>query len=214
MKATHTLPGHIYKNFTSRTDASGKKTGLKVELNNGYSFLSDEVRGTVGVQTPEGQFKTLAQGRKMGMQFSPHQGLTLSSEQAEMRVSPFGDGSVKVLESAVKMMPIGPGVAAVLGIGSKDYVDRSASLMKGYSRVEHDYLTIGSSDGKSPDTLTKANLHGSGKLARSLGYEFSLPGRRAITEEVSLSGDTARWSLHGQESSTELPASLNYFKMA
>ena len=124
MKTTNALPGHLYKSYSPRTDAAGKQTGMKVDLNNGYSFISDEVSGTVGVQTPEGKFKALADGRKMGMKFSPSQGLTLASEKSEMRVDPFGKGSVKVLETAVKMMPVGPGVAAVLGVGSKDYVDR------------------------------------------------------------------------------------------
>ncbi len=214
MKTTNALPGHLYKSYSPRTDAAGKKTGMQVDLNNGHSFISDELSGTVGVQTPEGKFKALADGRKMGMTFSPSQGLTLASEKSEMRVDPFGNGSVKVLETAVKMMPVGPGVAAVLGVGSKDYVDRSSSMMKGYARTEHDYLTIGSSDGKSPDTITEANVHGSGKLARALGVELGLPARRSKTDQVSLTGSTAKWNVHGREASTELPASLDYFKMA
>lgn len=214
MRIIDTFQNRIYKGHSQLTDATGKKTGLKVDLNNGYSFLSDEVSGTVGVQTPEGRFKALADGARMGMSFSPRGGMTLSTDKAEMSIYPSGMGSVKVLETAVQMMPVGPAVAAVFGLGTEDYVDRSCSMMKGYGDTEHDYLTIGSSDGQSPDSITEANVHGSGRLARAIGVEFGLPARRSTTDQVSLTGNTAKWNVRGREASTELPASLDYFKMA
>lgn len=212
MKTSQVLPGHIYKNATPLTGANGQQTGLKVELNNGNAFISDEFKGTVGVQTPEGKFQALAKG---SMKFSPRQGLTISTKDSEMTINPEGKGFAKDLSTAVRMMPIGPVAAMLTGLGGDDYVDRSASLLKGYDRNPYDSFTIDSSDGRSPDKISEANLHGSGKLARAVGLELGLPGRRSKTKDVSLrDGQTVAWNHDGRSSQMELPVSLNYFATA
>jgi hypothetical protein len=212
MKTTQTLPGHIYKSFSPKIGRNGQETGLKVELNNGHAFISDKVEGTVGVQTPEGKFQALATG---SMKFSPRQGLSIATKDSEMTVGPEGKGFAKDLSTAVRMVPIGPIAALLTGLGGDEYVDRSASMLKGYDRRPYDGFTIDSSDGRSPDTISEANLHGSGQLARATGLELSLPGRRTRTKDVSLNnGQTIVWMRNGQTSQMDLPVSLDFFATA
>ena len=132
-----------------------------------------------------------------------------------MTVGPEGKGFAKDLSTAVQMVPIGPIAALLTGLGGDEYVDRSASMLKGYDRRPYDGFTIDSSDGRSPDTISEANLHGSGKLARATGLELSLPGRRTRTKDVSLNnGQTIVWMHNGQASQMDLPVSLDFFATA
>jgi len=209
------IPGHIYKKVTAHQNNAGKKTGMTVELNNGVSFVSDSYAGTVGVKDAAGDYKELARGRSAKMEFNNWNGLTIANGDAEMSIKPDGTGWAKDLRTAVSMVPIGPAVALLTGVAGEDYTDRSASMMKGYAREEFDSFTISSSDGRSPDSVSEANLHGSGGLARKLGVEFSLPGRRRKTNEVELADQqVVKWNDQGKQSSLTLPASLEYFQTA
>lgn len=209
------IKGSIFRSVTPQTDASGEKTGLTVELENGVRFSSDSFDGSVGVTTPGGEYSKLAGGRPVSMEYTDWNGLKLATKEAELHVLPDGRAWARDLRTAVSMVPIGPAVAAIFGTGTSDYVSRSASMMKGYARQQADSFSITSSDGKALDTVAEANLHGSGRLARALGVEFGLPDPRRKTQDVSLvDGQTIVWNDAGRSNSLTLPVHLEHFNIA